>query len=166
MAATLIYMLLPSQAGRGMIGMFSRVDDTARSDGLRRSVIMKLDYAAKALGNVSESVEAVSKKLSKTCAPDINGVYKKVRDDVCRGCGLKVYCWERNYSDTMNAFNDLTQYLRTKGEVEAEDFSNVFSSHCSRLPAVVSAVNRYYCDFITRESAEQRIAQVLSLIHI
>lgn len=164
MAATVIYMILPAKTGSSLIGMFSRTDDTARADGLRRSVIMKLDYAAKALGSVSESVEEVSKRLSASCAPDINGVYSDAVDRVCRGCGLKAYCWDRNYTDSMNAFNDLTEKLRTKGKVGRDDFSVQFASHCSRMNSLAEAVNRNYGEFTIREAAESRAQQVRSVV--
>lgn len=164
MIATVLFMLLPSRICAPLVGMFSRNDDTARSDGLRRAVIMKLDYAAKALGGVSESVEEVSKKLSIACAPDINGVYKKAIDEVCCNCGLKVYCWERNYNDSMNAFNDLSQTLRSKGSVERGDFSTQFAGHCSRLNLMISSLNTNFNEFMIRDAAENRAQQVRNVV--
>jgi len=164
MAATVFYMILPARLGNPLIGMFSRTDDTARADGLRRSVIMKLDYAAKALGSVSETVEDVSKKLSAACAPDINGVYKRTIDEVCCNCGLKVYCWERNYDESMNAFNDLTEDLRLKGSVERSDFNPQFATHCSRIGVMINAVNNNYNEFMIRDAAESRAQQVRSVV--
>jgi stage II sporulation protein E len=164
MVATILYMLLPPKLCSPLVGMFSHTDDTSRTDGLRRSVIMKLDYAAKALGSVSESVEEVSKKLSIACAPDINGVYKKTIDEVCCNCGLRVYCWERNYNDSMNALNDLTEKLRSKGSVERNDFSAQFSTHCSRMNVMLNAVNTNYNEFMIRDAAESRAQQVRSVV--
>nr|WP_319487360.1 SpoIIE family protein phosphatase [uncultured Caproiciproducens sp.] len=164
MISTVVYMLLPQKVGTPLIGMFSHADDTSRSDGLRRSVIMKLDYAAKALGSVSESVEEVSKKLYNACAPDINGVYKRTIDDVCSNCGLKVYCWERNYNDSMNSFNDLTEKLRTKGKIERNDFNAQFATHCSRLPVMLDTVNSNYNEFMIKDAADSRAQQVRNMV--
>ncbi|NLG92696.1 MAG: SpoIIE family protein phosphatase [Clostridiales bacterium] len=164
MVATVLYMLIPQKAGAPLIGLFSCPDDTSRMDGLRRSVIMKLDYAAKALGSVSDSVEEVSKKLYSACAPDINGVYKRTIDDVCSNCGLKVYCWERNYNDSMNSFNDLTEKLRSKGEVDRNDFNAQFASHCSRLAAIADSVNSHYREFSIKDAAESRAQQVRNMV--
>lgn len=164
MAATVVYIALPSRLGLPLVGLFSRTDDNARADGLRRSVIMKLDYAAKALGSVTETVEDVSKKLSVVCAPDINGVYKKAIDTVCGNCGLKYYCWERNYNESMNAFNDLTEKLRSRGYIEREDFPAQFATHCSRMNSVVNSVNEIYHDFTIRDAAESRARQIRSMV--
>ncbi|NLJ30681.1 MAG: SpoIIE family protein phosphatase [Clostridiales bacterium] len=164
MAATVLYMLLPPRVGAPLIGMFSRTDDVSRADGLRRSIIMKLDYAARALGSVSEMVDDVSDKLSSSSAPDINGVYKKAMEDVCGNCGLKVYCWERSYNDSMNAFNDLTEKLRKNGSVDRNDFNAQFSTHCSRLNLMVNAVNSHYKEFMIRDAAESRAQQVRNMV--
>lgn len=164
MASTLIYVILPQEAGSRLIGMFSRTDDRRRADGLRRSVIMKLDYAAKALGNVSSSVEEVTKKLSGMSAPDINGVYKKAIDDVCCDCGLKAYCWERGYNNSMDTFNNLTEPLRKKGYITRTDFSPSFSSHCSRVGDIMEAINQQYSAFSMREAVEKRLAQVRAMV--
>lgn len=164
MAATVFYMVIPPRLGAPLIGMFSRTDDVSRANGLRRSIIMKLDYAARALGSVSEMVDDVSGKLSSACAPDINGVYKKAMDDVCGNCGLKVYCWERNYNDSMNALNDLTDKLRKNVSVDRADFNAQFSSHCSRLNLLVNAVNSHYREFMIRDAAESRAQQVRNMV--
>lgn len=164
MAATLIYMILPIQNSARLAGVFTQAEDVVRSDGLRRSVIMKLDYAAKALASVSESVEAVSKKLAEIGAPDINGVYKKVMDETCCNCGLKIYCWQRNYDDSMRAFSSLTDKLRSKGKVSKEDFGTLFASHCSRMNDMTSNVNRHYSAFVSNETAERRVSQIREVV--
>ena len=163
MTATVLYMVWPSRSSGQVNGIFSQTPDILHSDGLRRSVIMKLDFAAKALGNISGSVEEVSRRLDKICAPDINGVYKRAIDQVCSTCGLKLYCWERNYGESMNAFNDLTGPLREKGKAVAGDFPEHFSSHCGRMDQLLSAVNRNFEEFSTRMAADRRVAQVRSV---
>ncbi|QNK40156.1 SpoIIE family protein phosphatase [Caproicibacter fermentans] len=166
MAATVIYMLLPAKTGSGLVGIFSRSDDSSRAEGLRRSVIMKLDFAAKALGSVSESVEEVSKKLQVVCSPDISSVYHKAADEVCRTCGLNAYCWDRNFTDSMNAFNDLSGKLKEKGQIQREDFSQPFASHCGRLNLIADAVNRNYGEYVVRAAAEGRAQQVRDVVAV
>jgi len=127
-------------------------------------VIMKLDYAAKALSSVSESVEEVSKKLYTTCAPDINGVYNQAIDEVCCNCGLKVYCWERNYNESMNSLNDLTDKLRSKGKIDRSDFNVQFATHCSRLSNMLDMINSFYNEFMIKDAAESRARQIRSVV--
>ena len=49
-----IFLALPARLGGQISGLFQHKEDAAKSDALRRTVVMKLDYAAKALGGVSE----------------------------------------------------------------------------------------------------------------
>ena len=163
-AATVIYLILPAKTGGSLAGIFARPDDTERSEGLRRSVVMKLDFAAKALEGVSDSVEEVSQKLEQTCAPDINGVYNKAVEEVCRSCGLKGYCWENSYNKTMDAFNNLTETLRTKKRVERTDFREEFRAHCGRLDQITDAVNRNFGEFSVLAAAESRAQQIRGMV--
>ncbi|WP_243578014.1 SpoIIE family protein phosphatase [Clostridium minihomine] len=164
MAATVIYMVWPKDVGSRLSAVFTQPVDLLHSEGLRRSVIMKLDYAAKALENISDSVEEVSRRLDKFSAPDINGIYSRVIDNTCIRCGLRVYCWERNYNDTMQSFNDITQLLRKNGKVTKDDFSKQFSEHCSHMAEIVENINRQYSEFLTREAAERRVSQVRGVV--
>ncbi len=162
--ATVLYVALPARLGSSLAGLLVRKEDIPKNDALRRSVIMKLDYAAKALGDVSGSVEEVSKKLAFTCAPDINGVYKRLCEQVCVGCSLNMYCWGQHYHDSMDALNSLTEKFRRKGRVDKLDFPEQFASHCARLNEVTGTLNRNYEEFTLREAAEQRVAQIRSLV--
>lgn len=163
-AATVIYMLLPQKTGSFLAGVFARPDDTENSDGLRETVVMKLDFAAKALESVSDSVEEVSRRLEQTCAPDIGSVYNKAIEQVCRTCGLKGYCWDKSYNKTMDVFNNLTEILREKKKVERPDFREEFRAHCGRLDMLAEAVNRNYSEFSVLEAAESRAQQIRGMV--
>ena len=163
-AATVIYLIVPARVGSSLAGIFARPDDLERSEGVRRSVVMKLDFAAKALESVSGSVEEVSRKLEQTCAPDINGVYEKAVGEVCRSCGLKGYCWESSFDKTMDAFNNLTEMLRTKKCVDRTDFREEFRAHCGRVDQIADAVSRNYSEFSVMESAESRAQQIRGMV--
>ena len=163
-AATVIYLLLPARTGGFLAGVFARPDDSGRAEGLRRSVVMKLDFAAKALEGISGSVEEVSRRLEQTCAPDINGVYDKSVDEVCRTCGLKGYCWQGSYDKTMDAFNNLTETLRAKKSVETADFREEFRAHCGRINRIAETVTRNYAEFAVMEAAEGRAQQIRAMV--
>ena len=79
-----------------------------RSESLRRSMVMRLDHAAKALGDVSRSVTEVSEKLSFTGAPDIEGVYRKASAEACRNCGMKIFCREKDGPGDSESLSPLT----------------------------------------------------------
>ncbi len=164
MAATLMFVIWPTRTGSWFASIFRQPADISHSDGLRRSVIMKLGFAAAALDNVSESVEAVSERLAKVSAPTMQEVYQGAIDDTCASCGLKGYCWEHHACRSMAWMEALGEPLRFHGKVEKGDFPEEFCKHCSRLSELADHVNRRYQEFLLKESAERRVAQVRSVV--
>lgn len=165
MAATLIFMLIPKSATQGLAQIFTTPADNPSADGMRRSVIMRLDFASKTLSDVSGCVDEVSKKLKKISVSDFNQVYQKTATSVCGRCGLKALCWQQEYSNTMNAFNDLTQALKTKHKITQEDFPRQFLERCKKVPEVVGAVNQYYIGYETNAAADRRITEVREVVY-
>lgn len=160
MAATLIFMVLPKKAGNKLTLLFADRKAAVGETPAANPVLMRLDFAAKALSDVSGSVDEVSKKLATLYVPDLNAVYQRAAGKVCRGCGLKSYCWENEYAGTMGAFRDVTPALREKKKVAKEDFPRHFADRCSKINEVSDAVSRYFGEFAVCEDAEKRVRQV------
>ena len=163
-AATVLFLILPARAGEIFAGAFARAEDGGRAESLRREVVARLGYAARALESVSGSVEEVSQKLARTAPPDINGVYEKAIAEVCRTCGRKSQCWEKAYGETMDAFNSLTEPLRRKTRAAREDFSPQFREKCSRQEELAESVNRRYAEYLAREAAETRAREIRGMV--
>lgn len=170
--ATVVFMLLPKRAGSKISSLFSAPAAvapgprmaSARTDSLRRAVVSRLGFASKALADVSDSVEEVSRKLGKLSASSLSGIYERVADTACRRCGMKGFCWEQNYDGTMAVFNDVMCKLREKGSVTQEDFAPYFSRKCSKINEVLDSINEQYGIFTAREVAERRVSQVRSVV--
>ena len=75
LAATLIYVIWPTKIGGKFIALFRQPVDLLHTDGLRRAVTMRLGFAAKALDDVTQSVDEVSKRLAVVNAQDSDQVY-------------------------------------------------------------------------------------------
>ena len=56
-------------------------------------------------------------------------VYEKTIREVCSGCGLKLYCWDKNYHENMERLLSLSPALKEKGVVLHGDFPEAFSTH-------------------------------------
>ena len=163
-AASIFFVAIPSKWSRKIESYFTISPDIPLTDGLRNSVVMRLSFASRALNDVSESVEAVSEKLKRICAPDINGVYERVQDDICSKCGLRLFCWEKNYTETMNIFNDMSLTLRSFDKVTEDNIPQHFSQRCIKLIPLLESFNRNYNDYLSRETAEARVAEVRSVV--
>ncbi len=133
-------------------------------EGLRRSMTLRLDVAAKAMNEVADTVENVSKKLTRYGAPDLGSMYRHVGDTVCKNCSLNLFCWENHFSEVMDAFNQLTPILREKERVEKEDIGGFLSRTCRRPREVAEQITREYQTYRLRESAWGRLAEIRSVI--
>lgn len=159
-AASVLFVVLPSALDRKINGFFVRGQELPAVEGLRRSVVMRLDFAAKAMDEVAGTVDAVSKKLAQISAPDLGTVYRQVSEDVCRVCGKCSFCWETAFSDTMSSFNDMTATLRKQGHIDREQVVGHLSRNCSRLEEVLQRVNHGYNEYLVREGAFRRLAEI------
>lgn len=162
--ASVIFFLLPKDLGNQLSAVFSPPVDKSRSEGLRRNVIMRLDFAAKALGDVSASVDNVAKKMKELFASDMSGVYGKAAEETCSHCGLRVYCWEKQRETSLNDFNSLSESLRKKGRIEEKDFSERFIKKCCKTKEMAAAVNRNYSAYTAFLAAERRVGEVRGVV--
>lgn len=162
--ASIIYVALPAAVDRKINRFFVNARDIPAVEGLRRSVVMRLDYASKAMSEVAQTVDAVSHKLAGLSAPDMGTVYRSVSDDVCRVCGLRMLCWEKNFNDTMSVFNDLTPVLREKGRVSRADVAPQLTKICGRLDDVIDRINAGYIEYAVREGAWRRLTEIRSVV--
>ena len=162
--ASIIFVALPAAVDRRVNRFFGSARDIPAVEGLRRSVVLRLDYASRAMNEVAQTVDAVSHKLAGLSAPDLGTVYRSVSDDVCRVCGLRMHCWESHFHDTMAALNDLTPVLREKGKAERSDVSPVLSKHCGRLDDVLQKINAGYIEYAVREGAWRRLSEIRAVV--
>ena len=163
-AASILFVVMPSALDRRINGFFTHARDIPAVEGLRRSVVMRLDFASKAMDEVASTVDTVSRKLAGLSAPDLGSVYRGVSDTVCRVCGLCMFCWENAFSDTMASFNDMTPLLREKGFVERQQVTGHLARHCGRLDEVLRKVNAGYSEYMVREGAWRRLSEIRSVV--
>ena len=164
MIASFIFMLIPGNISDKLTLLFSKQSDAVKIDGLRNSITMRLDYVSKAMGEVAESVSSVSKKLSKINVQNIDEVCVNAVNYTCRGCGLKMFCWEKEYDYTIDAFSKINNILENKGKVEAADFPETFSHRCSKYPEMIRSINKYYDEFVIKESAQRRMGEIRGVV--
>lgn len=162
--ATILFMFFPIGWGKRIESYFNPIDSQPVTDGLRKSMISRLDFAANAMSEVSEAVEAVSEKLKKIYANDLDEVYHRVQNTVCSKCGLRLYCWENVYNESLNVFNMFSQKLKEKEILEKDDAPEYFANRCIKMTQVVDSFNHSYADFITKSMAEGRISEIRSIV--
>lgn len=120
----------------------------------------KLGFASKTLLDLQESIDHVSKKMNEISANNIATVYDKTADDVCKRCGLKLFCWETSYDDVMRAFHTAGKQLRASGKIAREEMPIYFTQKCCKLDDLTIDLNHNYQDFLAKENANRRVSDV------
>ena len=154
-----ILLLLPKSAGTPVSALLAPklADDAICA---KDSVAMKLAFSSSTLAEISDTLDKVAKKLEGKNTGDVSVVYGQAADQVCRHCGLRLFCWETAFHETMTALNSLSPKLRRNRKVTAEDVPEYFAGKCCRLGQLLDSVNRNYTHFVAAESARQRIKEI------
>lgn len=162
--ASVLFLVLPRKAGVVLADLFSPPAELPRLDGLRKSLVMRLEFASEALCDVSQTVEEVAARLSQINAPDFDEVLSRVENDACKGCTLRMHCWETVKAETLAAMVDMTKAIK-QGEYSPETKApEPFAGRCLRLPAVGRSLFTHFSDYASRQAAENRIAEVRSVV--
>ena len=162
--ASVVFLVLPKTAGRFLSAVFLTGNKDLHSEGLRRSIIMRLDFAAKALSDVSDDVEEVAQKLNRLVTPTLDSVYERAVEQTCPHCGLRVFCWEHREGVSMASFQSLNELLLKKGRIVPEDFREDFSRKCCRTTEMAASVNKSYQNYLASEAAAKRVEEVRAVV--
>ncbi len=162
--ATVLFLAMPKAWGQKLAGLFAPKSAPVKVDGFKKSVLMRMDFAAHALRYVSESVEAVAYKLHRMTEPAIDEVYAASRDKLCRSCENYEACWKKEEKKRAADFRNMGQTLRSFGRMEAALLPEGLAESCVQRMALCKTVSDEYTDFVQRESGSRRIDEVRSVI--
>lgn len=132
--------------------------------GAEESAVMRLKFASEALEEVSETVNTVADKLSAITAPSFEQVFDKTESGCCKGCGLRVHCWEESRGSTLEVLLSAVKTLKTKGALSTDDLSEDFRTKCPRCGTLLNCLSENFSDFLSRSAAERRLCEVRSVI--
>ncbi|MDD5953057.1 MAG: SpoIIE family protein phosphatase [Oscillospiraceae bacterium] len=164
MAASLIFVVWPHRVGSQLALVFRQPVQFTQSGGLRRAIVMRLGSAAEALENVSESVEAVSQRLTQVDTTTVESIYRKTMESVCEGCTGRGACWGGTPRETEAICLPLTEALRVEGHLTQADLPEAIRTACTHPEQLIDAINGYYHEYVARESAERKLQQVRSVV--
>lgn len=154
---TAIFLLLPDKA---LTLIPQKTEEKTKKDPADAArMAARLRFSAETLEDIRGAVEAVSQKLYATGVCSMENVYDRTADRVCRKCGLKLFCWETAYSQTMDAFGRFTPVLKQKGYAAKEDLPAYFSSKCPKSDEILRTVNSYYQEYTSREAASRKVME-------
>lgn len=159
-----LFLAVPRRAGIRLGKLFSAYPRLSAPDGVKRSLSMRLDIAAGALCDVSDTVEQVAAELSKINSPDFGSVITAVEQDACAGCKLRLHCWESKRDDTLKAVLEMTNAVKSCERSPENAAPEEFKGRCLRVARVANAAYKRYSDYASRIAAENRIDEVRGVV--
>ncbi len=164
LAGAVIFLVLPPSVERGVNAVFCRAQSIPAVEGMRRSVDMRLTYAAETMEDIARTVDTVSEKLSAMHAPNMREVYASVCEGLCGGCYRREQCWREEHTDMLKAFKRMGATLREKGQLELTDLDDRFAAQCHHHDEVMLRMNHGYARLMVKESAYRRLADIRSIV--
>lgn len=155
--ASVIFILLPKSILSDIKNSLSvKSNDSQDSEMIKQ----KLGLVRDALEVTKSTVTKVSDMLSEKAPADKAGVYLRVRDSICSGCGGYSNCWGRQLSETVQGFDEMLEYIRKTGSITPSTAPSEISSKCIRIMSLCDSFNKSYSSYSARFAAEGRINEM------
>lgn len=164
LAGGAVFMILPKEMGNIISPIFLSEGSSSIGESLRKNIVMRLSFASKAIRNVKNDVNSVSEKLSGIYSPTFDWVCKNVAEEVCSGCGLKMYCFEHEGGVTRDDFRRLEEVMKTNQIIKSADVENAFVKKCCKSGEIADSMNSNYSNYLASLEAQHRVAEVRSVV--
>ena len=159
-----IFLILPKSVGGFISPVFNRERDPSLGEALRKNLIARLGFASSAIRNVKNDVESVSEKMGEMYSPTFDWVCRNVADEVCSGCGLKMYCYEHKGGVTKDDFFRLEEELGSKGSISAGEVEAAFIKNCCKKSEIAASMTENYKKLQSLQEAERRVGEIRGVV--
>ena len=147
---SLLFLLLPGFGGRRLAA-----EDPPLSPAER--LRSQLNQTALAFRELAESFPRTAAAEE---SPAI--LFETAAETVCRRCGLREICWQKEYEATLLACNDASTAMLRRGTAKSEDFPSWFASRCPHLPDLLATLDAELSSFLLRRQYRLRLRQARS----
>lgn len=123
----------------------------------------RLQSAASALRDVSQTTRDVARRLKELAGGDLAAVYDRVGEQLCRGCTYRLCCWEEEYGGTVKVLARGMGRLRQGRPITGEDLFDGLS-RCQRREDIARLLTAEYRGWLGREESRLRSARMRSVV--
>lgn len=114
--------------------------DTA--EAIKSIATVKLERLSYAFSRLASTLkDAGAGSSSPSC---MTAVYEAVSDKICKKCTMRFYCWQKDYSLTVDAFTKITDKIREQGKASVRDFPEYFTHKCIKAAEVLNGISGNY----------------------
>lgn len=165
MVSSFIFMVIPKSACGKLNQIFKSDNGVYSCNSIAKNIMMKLDFSANTLSNVSECIDAVATKFKEINLTDTPVIFKKTSDSICKYCGLKTLCWEKELDKTNSVFEKLTPKLKKDLPIEPSDFPSDFINRCSKTALLTKTINQYHENLKSNVIAQRRVDEIRAVVY-
>ncbi len=160
LAGCLLFLTLPRSFGTECGKLLTATPKITVQSDVKKLLKVRLTEAATALGDVKDTVEQVSAKLTAINSPDFGKMLRDTEEAACSGCKLRLHCWESKKQNTADGVNAVIDAVK-KHESDLSAFlSEEFRARCLRPSAFCEKTAAVYDRYAKSLSKENRIAEV------
>ena len=154
--ASVIFILLPKSLPYVTGLFFASSKSVSDLNTVQNVAISKLQFASRALKNISETTESASKKLSElSFSEDVSKIFSSACDKICKNCIKNVSCWQLKYNETSTIMNRVIQEMRVSGIAV---FPQRFSAYCKNPDALISEINKNFLSYSSNFNISKRVS--------
>ena len=164
LVGSVVFMILPKEVGNIISPVFTNEKNSSLGETLRKNIVMRLDFASKAIYNVRNDVNSVSDKLKDLYSPSFSVVCENVEKEVCNNCGLKTYCYEHRQGVTRDDFFRLEELLEAQGRISESDVEDAFVKNCCKKGEIARSMNLNYREYLSALEAQRRVSDVRGVV--
>ena len=144
-AAGILLFLIPDR----FLSMFGEV---IKAPGYQEDSVMRIrEIMEDKLTEVSDSFTELSVIFNNAVESRIDSevrnpgyLFDKTAEQICRGCSLMNFCWQKEYSETRHALLTLYNRMEMRGRGVLEDVPESFKRECIRLDEFLETLNKNY----------------------
>ncbi|MDR0405368.1 MAG: stage II sporulation protein E [Clostridiales bacterium] len=130
-----------------------------RGAGAVKFITQKLRGVAAAFGGLAGTFSGIARPEQAENPADVTALFDKAADKVCRKCGLRFVCWEKQFNATYDAMMKLAPVFRSGGKAEPSHLPEQFRSKCIKVDDLVAELNRVYGQYRLDTRWRQRVAE-------
>lgn len=163
--ATLLFCSIPKSI---IIELEQLVAKSMSSNTVTQKSIDAITYK---LNSISASFEHLATTFLDITKPrhndnfaDYTLLFDKTADKICKRCGLKFICWEREFSSTYDAMTKLIPILKEREEVKVTDVIPYFANKCVKIGEFIQELNRVHSQHKLDMLWQSRVSESKGLV--
>ena len=124
----------------------------------------KLNSISASFGHLATTFSDITKPIKNDNFADYTLLFDKTADKICKRCGLKFICWEREFNSTYDAMTKLVPILKETEKVKVTDVIPYFANKCVKIGEFIGELNRVYGQYKLDMLWQNRVSESKGLV--